>query len=91
MSDSENAQTIDRGSYQYRNALDQLEIISKVRTTINDLRDDGKSREEKKVVDAMIGDNTLQQTILNPHRFGVIATTNLNGDYLSDNFAAVIG
>ncbi len=87
----QNAQTIDRGTYEYRTAPEQLKIIDKVKATIAELREDGKSWKEKKVIDAMIGDNTLQQTILNPRRFGVIATTNLNGDYLSDNFAAVIG
>jgi len=39
----------------------------------------------------MIGDNTLQQAVLDPRQFGVIATTNLNGDYLSDTLAAVVG
>jgi isocitrate dehydrogenase len=38
-----------------------------------------------------IMDNTLQQVITNPKDFDVIATTNLNGDYLSDAIAAQVG
>jgi isocitrate dehydrogenase len=38
-----------------------------------------------------IADITLQQTLLRPAEFDVIATTNLNGDYLSDALAAQVG
>jgi isocitrate dehydrogenase len=38
-----------------------------------------------------IMDNTLQQVITNPKDFDIIATTNLNGDYLSDAIAAQVG
>jgi isocitrate dehydrogenase len=38
-----------------------------------------------------IADITLQQTITRANEFDVIATTNLNGDYLSDALAAQIG
>ncbi len=38
-----------------------------------------------------IADITLQQVLLRPAEFDVIATTNLNGDYLSDALAAQVG
>jgi isocitrate dehydrogenase len=38
-----------------------------------------------------IADITLQQVLTRPEEFGVIATTNLNGDYLSDALAAQVG
>ncbi|PZS18025.1 MAG: NADP-dependent isocitrate dehydrogenase [Acidimicrobiales bacterium] len=38
-----------------------------------------------------LADVTLQQVITRPDDFDVIATTNLNGDYLSDALAAQIG
>jgi isocitrate dehydrogenase len=38
-----------------------------------------------------IMDNTLQQVLTNPKDFDVIATLNLNGDYLSDAIAAQVG
>ena len=38
-----------------------------------------------------IADITLQQVLTRPDDFDVIATTNLNGDYLSDALAAQVG
>jgi isocitrate dehydrogenase len=38
-----------------------------------------------------IADITLQQVLTRPDEFSVIATTNLNGDYLSDALAAQVG
>jgi isocitrate dehydrogenase len=38
-----------------------------------------------------IADITLQQVLTRPEDFDVIATTNLNGDYLSDAIAAQVG
>ena len=38
-----------------------------------------------------IADITLQQVLTRPEEFDVIATTNLNGDYLSDALAAQVG
>ena len=38
-----------------------------------------------------IADITLQQVLTRPAEFDVIATTNLNGDYLSDALAAQVG
>lgn len=43
------------------------------------------------VVDDIIADNFLQQILLNPERFDVVALTNLNGDYASDALAAQVG
>src|SRR5690606_20074046 len=38
-----------------------------------------------------IADITLQQVLTRPREFDVIATLNLNGDYLSDALAAQVG
>ena len=38
-----------------------------------------------------IADITLQQVLTRPNEFDVIATLNLNGDYLSDALAAQVG
>ena len=38
-----------------------------------------------------IADITLQQVLTRPNEFDVIATMNLNGDYLSDALAAQVG
>jgi isocitrate dehydrogenase len=45
----------------------------------------------KILVKDSIADITLQQVLTRPAEFDVIATTNLNGDYLSDALAAQVG
>jgi isocitrate dehydrogenase len=45
----------------------------------------------KIIVQNVIADNFLQQILLNPQNYSVIATTNLNGDYISDALAAQVG
>jgi isocitrate dehydrogenase len=46
---------------------------------------------DKILVQDAIADITLQQVLTRPAEFDVIATTNLNGDYLSDALAAQVG
>ena len=43
------------------------------------------------VIKDMIADNFLQQILLRPAEYSVVATLNLNGDYLSDALAAQVG
>ncbi len=43
------------------------------------------------VINDAIADNALQQFLLRPADYDVIATLNLNGDYLSDALAAQVG
>lgn len=43
------------------------------------------------VVKDMIADNFLQQILLRPEEYDIIATLNLNGDYISDALAAQVG
>jgi isocitrate dehydrogenase len=45
----------------------------------------------KILIKDMIADNALQQFLIHPAEFDVIATMNLNGDYLSDALAAQVG
>ena len=46
---------------------------------------------DKLLIKDAIADITLQQVLTRPDEFDVIATTNLNGDYLSDALAAQVG
>ncbi len=46
---------------------------------------------DKILVQDVIADNCFQQALLNPKQFDVLASTNLNGDYLSDALAAQVG
>lgn len=45
----------------------------------------------KLVIKDRIADNMLQQILLRPNEYDIIATPNLNGDYLSDAAAAQVG
>jgi isocitrate dehydrogenase len=52
---------------------------------------DGKPPAGQVLVKDAIADITLQQVLTRPREFDVIATLNLNGDYLSDALAAQVG
>ena len=52
---------------------------------------DGSVPEGKVLVKDRIADAMFQQVLLRPAEYDVIATTNLNGDYLSDACAAQVG
>ena len=51
----------------------------------------GKAPAGKVVVKDRIADSMFQQALLRPEEYDVLATTNLNGDYLSDALAAQVG
>jgi isocitrate dehydrogenase len=51
---------------------------------------DGKA-DGKIVIKDRIADSMFQQLLLRPSEYSVLATTNLNGDYLSDALAAQVG
>ncbi|MEN6460273.1 MAG: NADP-dependent isocitrate dehydrogenase [Syntrophomonas sp.] len=63
--------------------------------------EDGKKAADKAQADALangqilikdfIADNFLQQILICPEQFDVVATLNLNGDYISDALAAEVG
>jgi isocitrate dehydrogenase len=46
---------------------------------------------KKLIVKDVIADNFLQQILLAPQDYSVVATLNLNGDYISDALAAAVG
>jgi isocitrate dehydrogenase len=52
---------------------------------------DGKLPEGRVLIKDRIADAMFQQVLLRPREYSVIATPNLNGDYLSDACAAQIG
>ena len=51
----------------------------------------GKIPEGKKVIKDRIADNMLQQVLTRTDEYDIIATPNLNGDYVSDACAAQVG
>lgn len=52
---------------------------------------DGKRPQGKVVIKDRIADMLFQQVLLRPEEYSVIATPNLNGDYISDALAAQVG
>ena len=53
--------------------------------------DSGGEPGDKLLVQDFIADAMLQQVLTRPAKYDVIATTNLNGDYISDALAAQVG
>ena len=51
----------------------------------------GKQPDKQLIVKDRLADDMFQQVLLYPERYDVIATPNLNGDYLSDALAAQVG
>ncbi|MEW8979077.1 MAG: isocitrate dehydrogenase (NADP(+)) [Symbiobacterium sp.] len=51
----------------------------------------GKMPEGKILIRDRIADISFQQLLMRPEEWDVIATLNLNGDYLSDHVAAIVG
>jgi isocitrate dehydrogenase len=53
--------------------------------------DGPRATDGRVLVNDRIADSMFQQVLLRPEEYDVIATTNLNGDYLSDALAAQVG
>jgi isocitrate dehydrogenase len=69
------------------------EKYSQVFVTESDVSEkhSGQVPQGKIVLKDRIADNMFQQILLRPEEYDVIATSNLNGDYLSDALAAQVG
>jgi isocitrate dehydrogenase len=87
----ENAKRIEPG-YDMAPPEMQAEFRAEVEKalTLVPTHGDGKWKKLLKVRD-VIADIALQQVLTRPKEFDVIATLNLNGDYLSDALAAQVG
>jgi isocitrate dehydrogenase len=64
--------------------------VKDVLATIGESHGGGKWK-SKIMVNDRIADSIFQQIILRPEDYSVLATTNLNGDYISDAAAAQVG
>ncbi len=86
-----NARMIDPG-YEMMTADQKKKVCAEVEKAYElwDSHGDGKWKKKLLVRDA-IADITLQQVLTRAKDFDVIATMNLNGDYLSDALAAQVG
>jgi isocitrate dehydrogenase len=91
LSVKENAEAIDPG-YAMMAPDKQAEICAEVETALAlwPTHGDGKWKSKLLIKDT-IADIVFQQTITRAREFDVLATPNLNGDFLSDALAAQVG
>jgi isocitrate dehydrogenase len=90
--DHENARQIEPG-FDMLNDAAKAGIVDEVKKTLASIwptHGGGKWKRMLMIKDA-IADITLQQVLMRPEEFDVVATLNLNGDYLSDALAAQVG
>jgi isocitrate dehydrogenase len=91
LSVEDNARRIDPG-FDMMSPDQQNDIKREVEEAIQlwETHGDGKWKSKLLIKDS-IADVSLQFTLIRPRDFDVIATLNLNGDYLSDAIAAQVG
>jgi isocitrate dehydrogenase len=91
ISSEDNARSIEPG-FDNMTAAQKEGIIKEINDTLALWPTHGGGKWKKMLmIKDSIADITLQQTITRADEFDVLATTNLNGDYLSDALAAQIG
>ncbi|RMH14467.1 MAG: NADP-dependent isocitrate dehydrogenase [Planctomycetota bacterium] len=92
ISNEDNAKLVEPG-FDMLNAEAQAKLVKEVADTLDAIwatHGDGKWKKKLMIKDT-IADITLQQVLTRAREFDVIATMNLNGDYLSDALAAQVG
>ncbi len=92
ITNEDNARMIDPG-FDALTPEKQAQIVLEVETVLNQIWDShGTGRWKYKVmVNDRIADSIFQQIQTRPDEYSILATMNLNGDYLSDAAAAIVG
>ncbi|MFN3706452.1 MAG: NADP-dependent isocitrate dehydrogenase [Thermoflexales bacterium] len=91
LSAEEHARLIEPG-YDMMTESQQAEVRTEVEEALRLMPTHGNGQwKHKLLIKDSIADITLQQVLTRPNEFDVIATPNLNGDYLSDALAAQVG
>jgi isocitrate dehydrogenase len=88
----ENAALIEPG-LEFGSPAFREGLYAEVRTVLDSIgksHGDGKWR-SKVLINDRIADSIFQQIIIRPSDYSVLATSNLNGDYISDAAAAQVG
>src|SRR4051794_40790748 len=88
----ENAALIEPG-IEFASKEFAAEVVAEVNKVVAAIgKSHGNGQWKKKIlVNDRIADSIFQQIILRPADYSVLATTNLNGDYISDAAAAQVG
>ena len=92
ITDEENARAIEPGFYQMSESQRQG-VINQVKSTLSSIWSTHGNHEwkNKLLVKDRIADSMFQQILIRPDEYSVVATPNLNGDYISDAAAAQVG
>ncbi|MDX2097917.1 MAG: NADP-dependent isocitrate dehydrogenase [Leptolyngbyaceae cyanobacterium bins.59] len=92
LSIEDNARQIDPG-YDAMTSEKQAQICQEVETVLSTIWEThGNGQWKKKImVNDRIADSIFQQIQTRPDEYSILATMNLNGDYLSDAAAAIVG
>ncbi|MFQ3628617.1 MAG: NADP-dependent isocitrate dehydrogenase, partial [Cyanobacteriota bacterium] len=92
LSIEDNARMIDPG-YDALTAEKKAQICDEVKSVLDAIWDTHGSGQwkDKIMVNDRIADSIFQQIQTRPDEYSILATMNLNGDYLSDAAAAIVG
>ena len=88
----ENARQIEPG-YDALTAQKQAQVCQQVEAVLREIWDTHGNGQwkDKVMVNDRIADSVFQQIQTRPDEYSILATMNLNGDYLSDAAAAIVG
>ncbi|HEY9903485.1 MAG TPA: NADP-dependent isocitrate dehydrogenase [Candidatus Sericytochromatia bacterium] len=87
----DNARQLEPG-YDALTAEKRAEVIQEVEAVLNTIWEThGGKWKEKVMVNDRIADSIFQQIQTRPDEYSILATMNLNGDYISDAAAAIVG
>jgi isocitrate dehydrogenase len=92
ISDEANARMIEPG-FEQMSEKQRSAVVSEIKETLSSIWNTHGSGEWKKklLIKDRIADSIFQQILIRPDEYSVLATPNLNGDYLSDAAAAQVG
>jgi isocitrate dehydrogenase len=92
ITDEQNARAIEPG-FDQMSENQRAAVVRQVTETISSIWPTHGNGEWKKklLVKDRIADSMFQQILIRPDEYSVVATPNLNGDYLSDAAAAQVG
>jgi isocitrate dehydrogenase len=92
LTEEENARMIEPG-FEQMSDKQRAAIVSEVKQTMAAIWSTHGNGEWKKklLIKDRIADSIFQQILIRPDEYSILATPNLNGDYLSDAAAAQVG
>jgi isocitrate dehydrogenase len=92
ITDEENARKIEPG-FDQMSDKQRAAAVEEIKQTVGEIwatHGDGEWK-KKLLIKDRIADSMFQQILIRPDEYSVVATPNLNGDYLSDACAAQVG